>query len=88
MAPAAFWPRPKVDSAVVLIEPRAEPLVGEDELEAFAGFVGRAFQQRRKTLANALSGERELLVAHGVDKLRAEAVAPETWVKLWRAASG
>jgi 16S rRNA (adenine1518-N6/adenine1519-N6)-dimethyltransferase len=83
--PTAFSPRPKIDSAVVLIEPRAEPLVGEDELEAFAGFVGRAFQQRRKTLANAMSGERELLEARGLEKLRAEALGPETWVSLWRA---
>lgn len=83
IGPEAFSPRPKVDSAVVLIEPRAEPLLAPAELEGFAAFVARAFQQRRKTLGNALASERALLEAAGVAELRAEALAPETWVALW-----
>lgn len=84
--PQAFVPPPKVQSAVVLVEPRAEPLVPLAELEAFGGFVGGVFQQRRKTLANALGGKRGALEAAAIDgRLRAEQVSPEAFVRLWRA---
>lgn len=81
--PSAFVPRPKVDSAVVLVEPRPEPLIPLAELKGFGDFVGRAFQQRRKTLGNALSGERALLEAHDVMRKRAEELSVEDWLSLW-----
>lgn len=85
--PAAFSPRPKVDSAVVLIEPLAAPLVPRAELEGFGDFVGKAFQQRRKTLGNAMTERRELLEQAGIDLgRRAEELAPEVWVRFWGAA--
>lgn len=84
VGPEAFSPRPKVDSAVVLIEPHAAPLVAATELEAFGDFVSTAFQQRRKTLGNALAERRELLEAAGIDlKRRAEELEPEVWVRLF-----
>lgn len=84
VGPEAFVPRPKVDSAIVLIEPLATPLIPDTELEAFGDFVGKAFQQRRKTLGNAMSGQRELLEAAGIALTRrAEELAPEVWVSLW-----
>jgi len=84
VGPHAFEPRPKVDSAVVLIEPLATPLIPDAELEAFGDFVGKAFQQRRKTLGNAMAGQRELLEAAGIAlSRRAEELAPEVWVSLW-----
>jgi 16S rRNA (adenine1518-N6/adenine1519-N6)-dimethyltransferase len=49
----AFHPPPKVDSAVVRLIPRREPLA--HETEAFRSVVRAAFQSRRKTLRNALS---------------------------------
>lgn len=48
----AFSPPPKVDSAVVLLEPRA-PLVADPP--GFLEFAGRAFRHKRKTLRNNLA---------------------------------
>jgi 16S rRNA (adenine1518-N6/adenine1519-N6)-dimethyltransferase len=47
-----FWPRPKVDSAVVRITRRAVP-DGVDATAVFA-LVDHAFAERRKTVASAL----------------------------------
>ena len=50
--PQAFKPRPKVDSKVVRLVPRADrPLMPAEE-NLFFGFVKQAFSQRRKTLRN------------------------------------
>jgi 16S rRNA (adenine1518-N6/adenine1519-N6)-dimethyltransferase len=49
----AFHPRPRVDSAVVRLMPRAAPLA--EETPAFRRAVRAAFQSRRKTLRNALA---------------------------------
>ncbi|HXK02544.1 MAG TPA: 16S rRNA (adenine(1518)-N(6)/adenine(1519)-N(6))-dimethyltransferase RsmA [Verrucomicrobiae bacterium] len=51
--PGAFRPPPKVDSAVVLLEPRESEV---PDREAFLEFVGRCFRQKRKTLRNNLAG--------------------------------
>lgn len=53
VAPGAFHPPPKVDSAVVLLEPRERPLV--DDAAAFLEFASACFRQKRKTLRNNLS---------------------------------
>jgi 16S rRNA (adenine1518-N6/adenine1519-N6)-dimethyltransferase len=50
----AFYPAPSVDSALVVLEPRAEPLAAETP--AFRALVHAAFQQRRKKLRNAWQG--------------------------------
>lgn len=52
--PTAFWPRPKIDSALVRLRRRiVEPaLVGRER--AFGRFVTAVFSQRRKTLRRAL----------------------------------
>src|SRR5690606_24742211 len=46
----AFSPRPKVDSAVVVIEPHTEPLVMPDEEQRFREFVLAVFGLRRKQM--------------------------------------
>ena len=57
------------------------------DLEAFGDFVSAAFQQRRKTLGNALAGRRELLEAAGIAlSRRAEELEPEVWVRLFEMA--
>lgn len=53
--PDRFHPRPKVDSAVVRLELRPEPLVGAVSPTHFDAVVRAAFAQRRKTVQNALS---------------------------------
>lgn len=51
--PGAFFPPPKVTSAVVRLVPHATPRA--EETDAFRRVVRAAFDQRRKTLRNALS---------------------------------
>jgi 16S rRNA (adenine1518-N6/adenine1519-N6)-dimethyltransferase len=52
--PSAFHPPPKVESAVVLLEPRRQPLA-VDRIEPFLEFVGQCFRHKRKTLRNNLA---------------------------------
>jgi len=49
----AFYPQPRVDSAVVVFTPQAQPV---PETEAFRDLVKAAFSQRRKKLRNAWHG--------------------------------
>ncbi|HUI24838.1 MAG TPA: 16S rRNA (adenine(1518)-N(6)/adenine(1519)-N(6))-dimethyltransferase RsmA [Candidatus Kryptonia bacterium] len=76
--PAAFVPRPKVQSEVVVIEPYEKlPIAVRDE-QMFRRTVRAAFQQRRKQLVNSLaavSGDpRSALERAGIDPTR----RPET----------
>ena len=73
--PESFRPAPKVDSAIVRMIPlpAAEIRVRNEKL--FAGIVGAAFGQRRKTLRNTLRGylNEEDFARLGIDaQLRAE----------------
>jgi len=54
--PGAFRPAPKVDSAVVRLQPLPAAEVIVADRARFAHVVRAAFGQRRKTLRNALSG--------------------------------
>jgi 16S rRNA (adenine1518-N6/adenine1519-N6)-dimethyltransferase len=53
LPPDVFWPRPKVESALVRMERRKTPPVGVDPIELFA-VVEAGFAQRRKTMRSAL----------------------------------
>lgn len=50
----AFYPKPKVESAIVRLTPLSEPLVTPDEERDFRVFVIALFGQRRRQLARAL----------------------------------
>lgn len=93
----AFWPVPKVDSAVVSLSPRQAPPVdvGGAE-EGFLALIKQAFSQRRKTLRNNLKALKgggwsagtvaQALEAAGVDgSRRAETLSLEEFAALWRA---
>jgi 16S rRNA (adenine1518-N6/adenine1519-N6)-dimethyltransferase len=54
VAPGAFRPPPKVDSAVVRLVPKPAGEVGIDDPALFEHLVRDAFGQRRKTLRNAV----------------------------------
>jgi 16S rRNA (adenine1518-N6/adenine1519-N6)-dimethyltransferase len=58
-----FFPRPNVDSAVVVLTMRPYPVQARDE-RLFEEVVRASFAQRRKTLRNALAS---VAGAHGVD---------------------
>jgi 16S rRNA (adenine1518-N6/adenine1519-N6)-dimethyltransferase len=55
LSPESFFPKPKVDSTVVLLSRRAEPAVRPQNPAIFWKVVRGAFAYRRKTLVNSLS---------------------------------
>ena len=85
VAPGAFRPPPKVESAVVRLTPLpAAEVVPLDE-RLFGTVVTRAFGARRKTLRNALISliDAEGLSALGIDPgLRPENVSPADYIRI------
>jgi 16S rRNA (adenine1518-N6/adenine1519-N6)-dimethyltransferase len=87
VAPGAFRPPPKVESAVVRLVPLGTPL-GCDE-KVFEKVVREAFSARRKTLRNALPLEAEAYAHLGIDpKLRPENLSPPDYVRIARHVTG
>ncbi len=76
VAPGAFVPAPKVASAVLRMTPRPSPLAPVRDHLRFSQVVHAAFQQRRKTLRNALraiapaDAVERALAATGLDGMR------------------
>jgi 16S rRNA (adenine1518-N6/adenine1519-N6)-dimethyltransferase len=92
--PGAFRPPPKVDSAVVRVIPRADPVVMADEEASFSAFVQAMFGMRRKQMQRALRAVRNLeadvamqtLEKLGIDPtLRPESLTPEQFAAVFRA---
>jgi len=83
VAPGAFRPPPKVDSAVVRLIPlAARPDWDQAVLEKI---VREAFSARRKTLRNALALETQDYAALELDpKLRPENLSPADYVRITR----
>ena len=88
---SAFFPEPKVSSAVIRVDMYDEPLVPEALQEAFFGVARAGFSQKRKQLHNSLrsglrvSSEavRAALEQAGVDATRrAQTLSIEEWVRL------
>lgn len=83
--PECFQPAPKVVSAIVRLTPYAElPAVAKDE-KHFAELTKLAFQQRRKTLRNALKPILEDVDTESLDidlGLRAERLTVADFVRL------
>ena len=83
VGPGAFCPPPKVNSAVIRLVRNSRTELGCDESK-FKAVVKTAFNQRRKTLRNALKP----LIPEGADTsdpifdLRAERLGVEDFVKL------
>ena len=85
VAPGAFRPPPKVESAVVRMKPIAEDDPAKVDTEVFADLVRRAFSARRKTLRNALGLQPEDFEALRLDpKLRPENLSPSDYVRIAR----
>jgi 16S rRNA (adenine1518-N6/adenine1519-N6)-dimethyltransferase len=90
----AFYPSPKVDSAVLRVEIYPQPLIPIPLLGKFFLLIKAGFSQKRKTLRNALSGglriapveAEQLLTTAGIDpQRRAETLSLEEWGKLCNA---
>ena len=87
VAPRSFRPPPKVDSAVVRLEPLAGPRFDAGDPARFAQIVQAAFGQRRKTIGNSLKAwlARERIAACGIDpRLRAENLSVADFARLSR----
>jgi 16S rRNA (adenine1518-N6/adenine1519-N6)-dimethyltransferase len=90
--PDVFWPRPKVESAILRLEPLADPAVSAAEFTAFAGMVRGLFSARRKRLPRAMaaSGIEPSAVAQALERsgadsaARPEDLSPLQLAQLWR----
>jgi len=89
-----FEPPPKVDSQILVLERRSEPLFPGMDDKTFFRLVKTGFAQRRKTLLNNLTAglhlSREqvdvMCGAAGIDpKRRAQTLGLEDWHMLYRA---
>lgn len=87
----AFFPAPKVDSAVLCVDIYAAPLIKEELLESFFKLIKAGFSQKRKTLRNSLSSglhisptnAANLLTRADIDpQRRAETLSIEEWERL------
>ncbi len=92
--PGAFRPPPKVDSAVVRVVPRADPIISTEEVASYRGFVQALFGMRRKQIGNSLRSASQLtadaaaavLSGLGMDPTaRAESLSPGELATLMRA---
>lgn len=97
MSPKVFWPRPKVESAIVDIRPQKVLRDRIGDVEFFHDFVRSVFLHRRKFLRSALvSALKERLDKAAVDELmeelklpadaRAEQLSVEDMIELAKAA--
>lgn len=96
LAPGHFFPVPQVRSSFLRAVPRAEGVLGNEELARVETVARAAFGQRRKTLANALRGAglrgvegsapAAVCERAGLDPgARAERLPPEAFLALARA---
>ena len=94
LKPAAFWPRPDVQSAVLVIDPYDNPTVDVPGVEPFFRVVRAGFHLKRKQLKNSLGSglgikshdAAAILEDAGIDpRRRAETLAIDEWATLTRA---
>lgn len=93
VAAELFTPPPKVDSQILLLEYREQPLFADVDTQAFFRLVKAGFSERRKKLRSSLSGglaitkdeASAVLMAAGIDPdLRAQNLSLEQWHALYR----
>lgn len=85
LPPGAFVPPPKIDSAVIVLTQREEPLCSREDEATLRALANRGFAMRRKTLRNNLKGlfTGEEIESIGTDpSLRAEALTMDDWLVL------
>ena len=84
----AFYPEPKVDSAVLIVDVYKQPLIPREQLDDFFRLTKAAFSQKRKMLHNTLGGAQGLskekadllLSSAGIDpKRRAQTLSIDEW---------
>jgi 16S rRNA (adenine1518-N6/adenine1519-N6)-dimethyltransferase len=89
----AFYPAPKVDSAILRVDVYPQAPLSAGERNEFFRIVQAGFSERRKQLHNALTHGlhhknehvRAWLAAAAIDaSRRAETLSIEEWLRLWR----
>jgi 16S rRNA (adenine1518-N6/adenine1519-N6)-dimethyltransferase len=89
----AFYPEPRVDSAVVRVDINPSPFIQSGELKTFFRLAKAGFSQKRKTLRNALAAGMHwspadvsvVLNTVGIDPIRrAETLSLQEWGALVR----
>lgn len=83
--PTVFLPRPKVDSALVDIVRRDEPLDHDVDAASLFALVRQGFAKRRKMLRGALAGvvNPQQFEAAGIEPTaRAESLSVHDWIRL------
>jgi 16S rRNA (adenine1518-N6/adenine1519-N6)-dimethyltransferase len=89
----AFYPAPKVDSAILRIRVNEQAPLTAQERDHFFRIVQAGFSERRKQLHNALThglhrkneAIRNWLAAANIDSSRrAETLSIDEWLRLWR----
>ncbi len=87
----AFYPVPKVDSAIVRVDLYQQPVIQRSHLDFFFRLAKAGFQQKRKALRNSLGSglhmtgvkAAELIKAADIDPLRRpETLSLDEWEKL------
>jgi len=90
---AAFYPAPKVDSAVIRVDLYPQPLVETSSLDTFFKLIKAGYGQKRKMLRKSLSSGlgipatqvEEMLIKNDIDPTRrAETLSISEWKKLTR----
>ena len=88
---SAFFPAPKVDSAVLSVDIYPAPLIKPELLNIFFKLIKAGFSQKRKTLRNSLSSGLHISPTNAADLLmsvhidpqrRAETLSIEEWQTL------
>jgi 16S rRNA (adenine1518-N6/adenine1519-N6)-dimethyltransferase len=91
-----FTPPPKVDSQVLVLKYRQEPLYEDVDTKLFFRVVKAGFSQKRKTLVNSLSAglaiskdeARQMLGSADIaENTRAQALSLDDWYALYEIAS-
>jgi 16S rRNA (adenine1518-N6/adenine1519-N6)-dimethyltransferase len=91
----AFFPAPKVDSAILCLDVYEKPPLTLRERDTFFRLVQAGFSEKRKQVHNSLASGlhrkddeiRAWLAATGIDaKRRAETLSIEEWLRLWQEA--
>jgi len=88
-----FYPAPKVDSAILRVEPYPQPVVAVTDEKSFFELVRAGFSASRKQIVNSLAQglglpKAEILLLLGkagiVPQRRAETLTLDEWARLWQ----
>jgi len=76
-----FFPRPKVDSSMILFKPRHS--IPIDQFDKFSEFIKLAFRHRRKKIKNNLTDYYKNGLLGELSDLRPEQITPKQYINLF-----